>query len=83
MKAAIAHQEVTLATIQELKARGFTHIQFELKDSGSPTQALVEVIPGTDLGFGLDIIQLNSPEISDYFEKTSPMARYVIDSIYL
>lgn len=81
--AANRHQEVTLETIQELKARGFTHIQFELKDSGSPTQAIVEVIPGTDLGFELGVVSLISPEISDYFQKHSPMAKYIIDRNFL
>lgn len=76
-------KNVTLEIIQELKARGFTHVQFELRDSGSPTQAIVEVIPGKDLGFGLDVIPLNSREIEDYFSEVSPMASYLIDASHL
>ncbi|SKB64133.1 hypothetical protein SAMN05661099_1996 [Daejeonella lutea] len=72
-----------METIQALKAKGFTHIQFELKDSGNPVQALVEVIPGNGEGSVLDNIPLAGREILDYFGESSPMARYVIDPQYL
>ncbi len=77
------YKNVTLDTIRDLRAKGFTHIRLELTDSGNPLLAVVEVIPGKDMGFDPDVIPLNSPEILDYFEEPSPMARYIIDQCYL
>ncbi len=77
------HKYVTLDTIRDLRAKGFTHIRLELTDSGNPLQAVVEVIPGKDMEFDLDVIPLTSREIEDYFGEVSPMAKYVIDASHL
>lgn len=77
------YTEVDFEMIRRLQAKGFTSIRFELLDTGNPIKATVEIIPGKSNEIQLDTIALNSREIPDYFEKPSPMARYIIDSIYL
>lgn len=75
--------EMSLDMIRDLQAKGFTGIQFELLDTGNSTQATVEVIPCKSDNFQLDRIPLDSRETLDYFEKPSPMARYLISQRHL
>lgn len=67
-------EEVNLDTIQVLKAKGFKNIQLNLLYTNDSMRATVEVIPGKEQDFNVNLIPLNSPEILDYFNGPSPLA---------
>jgi hypothetical protein len=78
-----SYTEVNLEIIKDLKAKGFTSVQLVLLDPADGNQAVIELIPGKGLDFELDLVSLESPEIYDYIDGYSPMAKYIIDQDHL
>ena len=79
----MTYTEVNLDIIHALKAQGFTSVQLVLRDPVNPSQALVELIPGKQTDFELDVIALDSREIHAYTNGDSPMTKYVVNQDYL
>ena len=75
--------DVNLDIIESLKAKGFDNIQFHLQLTNNRSQATVELIPTKGQDFELTSVALNSPEILDYLEGGTGMARYVVEESWL
>lgn len=54
--------------INSLKAKGFQSIQMVSLSTQDCMRATVEVIPGMQKDFAIDLIALNSSEIQNYFD---------------
>lgn len=75
------YAEVNQQTIHQLKAQGFSSVQFVLLDRGDPYQATIEPLMSEEAE--IDTLSLFSGEISDYMDGSSNMARYIIDQKYV
>jgi len=77
------YTEVNLDIIKNFKAQGYDSVLLSLLESTNIYQAIVEVIPENRRDFDLDSILLDSSEIHDYFDKYSPMTKYITNQNYL
>ncbi len=77
-----SYTEVSLEIIKVLKSKGFTSAELVPHDH-SEQPAAIELVPGKRLDFDLNLILLDSPEISHYIDGQSPMVKYIINQDHL
>ncbi|MGB4400096.1 MAG: hypothetical protein WBJ10_12065 [Daejeonella sp.] len=75
--------EVDPEIIKVFREKGYKNLHLGLLPSDGTVRATVEVVPVPEECFGLDLIPINSKEISDYFNEPSPMCRYVMNRRYV